>query len=174
MCLLSAAIDWGTGFGGCCSASRLSDARHTCFSPRREKCEALNPNRHSGARSCASFDAQLRIRESITTTGNMDSGPTQRCVSRNDGGYSFPLSRHDAPELCKAFAQSRGGRRECRVPERRRERRRPSARGDRSRVKDPPCDSPHAPGAAASTASHPAFVTIMIRPSVGETGRRYW
>jgi hypothetical protein len=30
---------------------------------------------HSGARSCASHDAQSRIMESITTAGSMDSGP---------------------------------------------------------------------------------------------------
>jgi hypothetical protein len=34
----------------------------------------------------------------------------------------------------------------------------------------PPCDSIFMRDAAASTTSHPAFVTIMIRPSSGETG----
>src|SRR3982074_2323450 len=34
----------------------------------------------------------------------------------------------------------------------------------------PPGDSVHAPDAAASTASHPASVTIAIRPSVGRDG----
>jgi hypothetical protein len=39
---------------------------------------------------------------------------------------------------------------------------------DRSRIpENPPCESRRAQNAAASTASHPAFVTIMIRPSVG-------
>jgi len=35
-------------------------------------------------------------------------------------------------------------------------------------LSDPPCDDQGA-GAAASTASQPAFVTIATRPSVGET-----
>jgi hypothetical protein len=30
---------------------------------------------------------------------------------------------------------------------------------------EPPCNHVHAPGAVASTASHPAFVTIAKRPS---------
>jgi hypothetical protein len=40
--------------------------------------------RHSGARSCASYDVQLHIRESITTAGIMDSGPAPSGASRND------------------------------------------------------------------------------------------
>jgi len=38
-------------------------------------------SRHSGARSCANYDAQLRIGESITTTGIMDSGPAPQVGS---------------------------------------------------------------------------------------------
>src|SRR5258708_4524835 len=41
-------------------------------------------SRHSGARSCASPDAQLRIGESITPTGSMDFGPAPKAASRND------------------------------------------------------------------------------------------
>src|SRR3981189_3678846 len=42
---------------------------------------------------------------------------------------------------------------------------------DRSRVfRHPALRSRHAPDAAASTASHPASVTIAIRPSVGRDG----
>src|SRR5712692_1260107 len=39
--------------------------------------------------------------------------------------------------------------------------------GDRARIQDPALRSHRAQNAAASTASHPAFVTIMIRPSCG-------
>ena len=38
---------------------------------------------------------------------------------------------------------------------------------------NPPCDHIHAPDAAASTASHPASVTIAIRPSGGRDGEAY-
>src|SRR6202022_4344972 len=48
---------------------------------------------------------------------------------------------------------------------------RPRACG-RSRV-TPPCDHVRAPDAAASTASHPASVTIAIRPSWGRDGAGY-
>ena len=48
--------------------------------------------------------------------------------------------------------------------------RRSSARCTIAHVK-PPCDRNHAPDAAASTASRPAFVTIASRPSGDETGR---
>ncbi len=44
--------------------------------------------------------------------------------------------------------------------------RRSSARR-RSLTGNPPCEPVHAPDAAASTASHPASVTIAIRPSFG-------
>src|SRR3979411_3352193 len=45
---------------------------------------------------------------------------------------------------------------------------------DRSRAPlEPPCDCPCAPDAAASTASHPASVTIAIRPSGGRNGEGY-
>jgi hypothetical protein len=43
---------------------------------------------------------------------------------------------------------------------------------DRSQLqKEQPCNYLWRADAAASTASHPAFVTIAIRPSVGETRR---
>jgi hypothetical protein len=49
--------------------------------------------------------------------------------------------------------------------------RRSSARGvKRSRAFQLALRFPHAPDAAASTASHPASVTIAIRPSVGWNG----
>src|SRR3982074_1954124 len=38
---------------------------------------------------------------------------------------------------------------------------------------NPPCDHVHAPDATASTASHPASVTIAIRPSGGRDGEAY-
>src|SRR4030088_1962953 len=38
---------------------------------------------------------------------------------------------------------------------------------------NPPCHHVHAPDAAASTASHPASVTIAIRPSGGRDGEAY-
>src|ERR1700716_1484842 len=45
---------------------------------------------------------------------------------------------------------------------------------DRSRVfRQPALRSHRAPDAAASTASHPASVTIAIRPSVGQDGEAY-
>src|SRR6267154_1570514 len=36
---------------------------------------------------------------------------------RNDGGYSFTFSRHDAPEVCRLFLRPLEirGRRECRM-----------------------------------------------------------
>jgi hypothetical protein len=40
---------------------------------------------------------------------------------------------------------------------------------NRSQSKGPPCDHDYAPTLLASTASRPAFVTIMIRPSGGGT-----
>ena len=40
-----------------------------------------------------------------------------------------------------------------------------------SLTEDPALRFHFMPGAAASTASHPAYVTIMIRPSVGRTAQ---
>jgi len=52
-----------------------------------------------GRREAVSFDAQLRIRESITTTVSMDSGLAPRGAPRNDEGeVLFESVNHDTRE----------------------------------------------------------------------------
>jgi len=60
--------------------------------------------RHSGARSCASHDAQLRIGESITPAGSMDSGPAPPVGYRR-------LKAHPGMtwgDMCESNSRARG------------------------------------------------------------------
>ena len=64
---------------------------------------ALNPSRHSGAHEVRTTCAIAHRRISIFP------GLVLRTI-RNEGGYSFAFSRHDAPELCMNVRPKNRGR----------------------------------------------------------------